>query len=186
MVQEKIDYESIRSQKIKQYGTEFKDWIWILVKQYKDRTHFLFELLQNAEDANAREIKIYLYHDRLEISHDGILFSKEDVISITKVAKSTKMGTDNGNIGKFGIGFKSVYAYASTPRIYSGKYAFEIRDFIFPYEIEKISIRDWETKIIIPFDNGEIPEDKAYSEIRRVLHDQVSTNTILFLNIITF
>lgn len=37
MVQEKIDYESIRSQKIKQYGTEFKDWIWILVKQYKDR-----------------------------------------------------------------------------------------------------------------------------------------------------
>ena len=182
MVQEKIDYESIRSQKIKQYGTEFKDWIWILVKQYKDRTHFLFELLQNAEDANAREIKIYLYHDRLEISHDGILFSKEDVISITKVAKSTKMGTDNGNIGKFGIGFKSVYAYASTPRIYSGKYAFEIRDFIFPYEIEKISIRDWETKIIIPFDNGEIPEDKAYSEIRRVLHDQVSTNTILFLN----
>lgn len=56
MPQEKISYEEIRSKKVEEYGTQFKDWIWILVKQYKDRTHFLFELLQNAEDAKATSI----------------------------------------------------------------------------------------------------------------------------------
>ena len=63
MVQEKISYEKIRSEKELQYGTEFRDWIWILVKQYKDRTHFLFELLQNAEDAKATEVKLWLYRN---------------------------------------------------------------------------------------------------------------------------
>ena len=44
-MQGNINYEQIRAKKITEYGTEFKDWIGILVKQYKDRTHFIFELL---------------------------------------------------------------------------------------------------------------------------------------------
>ena len=90
MPQEKISYEEIRSKKVEEYGTQFKDWIWILVKQYKDRTHFLFELLQNAEDAKATSVRLILEKDMLIIEHNGILFSKDDVVSITKVAKSTK------------------------------------------------------------------------------------------------
>ena len=54
--QDAISYKEIRDKKLVEYGTEFKDWIWILVKQYKDRTHFLFELLQNAEDARFVEV----------------------------------------------------------------------------------------------------------------------------------
>ena len=133
--QDAISYKEIRDKKLVEYGTEFKDWIWILVKQYKDRTHFLFELLQNAEDAKASQVHLFLKKDRLVIEHNGILFSKDDVVSITKVAKSTKSSGEGGSIGRFGIGFKSVYAYASTPRIYSGNYSFEIRDFIYPHEI---------------------------------------------------
>ena len=147
MLQENISYEQIRSKKVEQYGTEFKDWIWILVKQYKDRTHFLFELLQNAEDAKATEVKFSLLSEMLVIEHNGVLFSKSDVINITKVAKSDKPSNE-GAIGRFGIGFKSVYAYAATPRIYSGKYAFEIKDFIFPYEIKPEKIENGWTRII--------------------------------------
>lgn len=182
MVQEKFSYEDIRSEKELQYGTEFRDWIWILVKQYKDRTHFLFELLQNAEDAKATEVKLWLYEDKLVIEHNGILFSKEDVISITKIAKSTKKGESSGSIGKFGIGFKSVYAYAATPQIYSGEYAFEIRDFIYPYEIESVKLTMGWTRIVIPFNNGEIIPTKAFKEIFKALDEQISSNTLLFLN----
>ena len=182
MPQEKISYEEIRSKKVEEYGTQFKDWIWILVKQYKDRTHFLFELLQNAEDAKATSVRLILERDMLIIEHNGILFSKDDVVSITKVAKSTKGAGGAGSIGRFGIGFKSVYAYASTPKIYSGDYAFEIRDFIYPYEIHHIELdHDW-TRIEIPFNNGEIEPQKAFLEIHRALREQIRSDTLLFLN----
>ena len=180
MKQEQISYEQIRSTKEIEYGTAFKDWIWILVKQYRDRTHFLFELLQNAEDAKAEKVHLYLTRDMLAIEHDGILFSREDVISITKVAKSTKDNT--GNIGRFGIGFKSVYAYTASPRIYSGTYSFEIHDFIFPFEIAPAKLPEGITRIEIPFNNPEISADKAYGEIRQALYEQIGSDSILFLN----
>ena len=181
MKQEPISYEEIRSTKEIEYGTAFKDWIWILVKQYRDRTHFLFELLQNAEDAKAEKIHLCLSKEMLIIEHDGILFSRADVISITKVAKSTKE-TSGGNIGRFGIGFKSVYAYTTSPRIYSGNYSFEIHDFIFPYEIAPMKLRDGITRIEIPFNNPEISAEKAYGEIKQALYEQIGTDSLLFLN----
>ena len=101
-----INYDIIRSNKEREYGTAYKDWMPIIVKQYKDRTHFIFELLQNAEDAKATFIKLILNKDKLIIEHNGIPFSEADIISITKVAKSTKNDRSNGAIGKFGIGFK--------------------------------------------------------------------------------
>lgn len=182
MNQDAISYDEIRNKKIEEYGTQFKDWIWILVKQYKDRTHFLFELLQNAEDEGATHVRLMLEKNQFVIEHDGNLFTKDDVISITKVAKSTKNGPESGTIGKFGIGFKSVYAYTSVPKIYSGKYSFEIRDFIFPYAISNKKVTDNYTRIEIPFDNDEVSPDKAFMEITRALNDQISSDTILFLN----
>ncbi len=182
MKQERISYEDIRTKKLVEYGTEFKDWIWILVKQYKDRTHFLFELLQNAEDEKATNVRLFLYKDMFVIEHDGTPFSKADVVSITRVAKSTKNGPDSGTIGKFGIGFKSVYAYTAVPRIFSGEYAFEIRDFIYPYEISNKPVKDNYTRIEIPFDNGEVDSTKAFLEIARALNEQISTSTLLFLS----
>ncbi len=182
MSQEKISYKDICDKKIKEYGTEFKDWIWILVRQYKDRTHFLFELLQNAEDEGATHVRLFLERGQFVIEHDGNPFTKADVVSITKVAKSTKNGPESGTIGKFGIGFKSVYAYTTVPKIYSGNYSFEIQDYIFPHEIANKKINDDYTRIEIPFDSEEVSPDKAFLEIARALNDQISTSTLLFLN----
>ena len=193
-MQTKIEWEEIRRQKTLEYGTEYRDWIWILVKQYKDRTHFLFELLQNAEDAGASTVRLVLAEDRLTLEHDGKLFSREDVISITKI-KSSKNGS--GSIGKFGIGFKSVYAYTLAPRIYSGDYAFEIRDFLFPYAIAPVSLQSGWTRIEIPFDRREDSTGReeaasesdlaeirrgAFTEVARALHKQMDETVLLFLN----
>jgi len=45
-------------------------------------------------------------------------------------------------IGKFGAGFKSVFAVTKTPQIHSGEYHFKIRDFIIPEQIPSIN-NEW-------------------------------------------
>ena len=47
-------YSEIRERSKQDYGQKFEEWApRILVDQYSDRTHFIFELIQNAEDAGA-------------------------------------------------------------------------------------------------------------------------------------
>lgn len=49
------DYASIRESNERKYGTEIsRIGQMLLADRYDDRTHFIFELLQNAEDALAR------------------------------------------------------------------------------------------------------------------------------------
>jgi hypothetical protein len=112
------DYEKIREENIRRYGwdTAVLD---LLGQLYSDRTHFIFELIQNAEDAGATELAFELFADRLEVWHDGRLFTEADVRGVCGVGQGSKAG-DLTTIGKFGIGFKSVYAYTRSPRIHSG------------------------------------------------------------------
>ena len=59
-------YAEIREQHKRDYGSKFEEWApRILVDQYSDRTHFIFELIQNAEDAGATYVTFTLYPDRL-------------------------------------------------------------------------------------------------------------------------
>src|SRR5438105_2306219 len=49
------DYNSIRTENERRYGTDIaRIGPMLLANRYADRTHFIFELLQNAEDALAR------------------------------------------------------------------------------------------------------------------------------------
>jgi hypothetical protein len=79
---------------------------------YPDRAHFVYELLQNAEDAGATEVSFTLTPDRLVCEHDGRVFTLEDVKSITGLHDSTKAQAQD-KIGKFGVGFKSVFVYTA-------------------------------------------------------------------------
>ena len=112
------DYGKIRDENIARYGwdTAVLD---LLGQLYSERTHFIFELIQNAEDAGATELAFELFDDRLEVRHDGRPFTEADVRGVCGVGTSEKSG-DLTKIGQFGIGFKSVYAYtnprASTAR----------------------------------------------------------------------
>lgn len=89
-------YSEIREQSKQDYGQKFEEWApRILVDQYSDRTHFIFELIQNAEDAGATYVTFSLYPDRLVLCHNGKPFSEADIRGICGI-RSTKDDPDSG------------------------------------------------------------------------------------------
>ena len=92
----------------------------LLTELYPDNAHFIYELLQNAEDTGATEVRFTLDPKAVDFEHNGSrLFSTADVDAITSIDISTKRD-DPTSIGKFGVGFKAVFAYTNTPEIHSG------------------------------------------------------------------
>ena len=109
------NYEAICEENRESYGTKGAQKSGKLAAGlYDDRTHFIFELLQNAEDAlgrrgewhGSRKVAFTLNPDRLTLSHFGKPFDEADVRSVCDIAESTK---NESSIGRFGLGFKSVY-----------------------------------------------------------------------------
>lgn len=172
-------FAEIRKQHIEDYGSKFEEWApRILVDQYSDRTHFIYELIQNAEDAGATYLTFNLYPDRLVLCHNGKPFTEADIRGICGI-RSTKDEPDSGKIGRFGIGFKSVYAYTKTPAIYSGQYAFKIQNLILPYA-ENNSYVGNDTVLILPFD-GKVGADVAHRDIERALQEYISVDVLFAL-----
>ena len=54
----------------------------LLAGHYSDSNHFVYELLQNAEDENADRVVIEFYADRLIFYHNGDPFDENDVIEL--------------------------------------------------------------------------------------------------------
>jgi hypothetical protein len=172
------DYEKIRDENISRYGwdTAVLD---LLGQLYSERTHFIFELIQNAEDAGATELTFELFGDRLELRHDGRSFTEADVRGVCGVGKSGKDG-DLTKIGKFGIGFKSVYAYTRTPRIYSAAEHFGIENYVRPFAVEALDGFMAETLFVFPFDHDAVPAPVAVREIAAALN-AIEPGILLFL-----
>ncbi len=154
----------------------------LLTDLYPDNAHFIYELLQNAEDAQATEVRFILQEERVEFEHNGDrLFSIEDVEAITGLGISTKKD-DPTNIGKFGVGFKAVFAYTATPEIRSGEFHFRIRDLVVP-DTDGLAPRplgENGTRFSFPFNNPRKPPNTAYAEIEQNLR-QLDESTLLFL-----
>ena len=160
----------------------------LLTDLYPDKAHFIYELIQNAEDAQATEVIFDLRKDHLIFSHNGNkLFSLYDIDSITNIANSTKKD-DGTNVGKFGVGFKAVYAYTNTPIIISDKWKFKITDMVIPERVNVEQKKDFPdadiTYFKFPFNRKEKPKEIAYQEILEGLKN-LKAETILFLNNIT-
>ena len=107
-----------------------------ILKEYKD-TSVIQELLQNADDAGATEVAVYYdtrEHDGHNLLFPGMTnsygpallfynnaeFTEEDFENITKIAGETKLNKPL-KIGKFGIGFCSVYHITDVPSFISGE-----------------------------------------------------------------
>lgn len=155
----------------------------LLTDLYPDNAHFIYELLQNAEDAGATEVRFILRENSVEFEHNGArLFTLEDVDSITSIGFSTKR-EDHTSIGKFGVGFKAVFAYTETPEIASGEYHFRIRDLVMP-DTEELAFcprGEKQTHFFFPFDNDAKPPERACDEIERNLQE-LDESTLLFLS----
>lgn len=177
------DYQAIRRDNERRYGTDIgRIGPMLLADRYDDRTHFIFELLQNAEDALARRpgwqrsrsVSFYLTEDALRVSHFGKPFDEADVRGICGIAESTK---DLTAIGRFGIGFKSVYAYTERPQIHSGVEDFAVENFVWPVAALPVDRGADETVILIPL---KAPDETGLGEIADGLR-QLGATALLFL-----
>ena len=72
-------YKQISDANRIKYGTEAEKILRIIINQYSDRTHFIYEILQNAEDAGATRIHFHLEKEKLVIKHDGRPFNEKDI-----------------------------------------------------------------------------------------------------------
>lgn len=150
------NYEKICEENRSRYGTEgAKKSGGLAAGLYDDRTHFIFELLQNAEDALAkrgdwtgeRTVSFKLDQDKLAVAHFGKPFDEGDVRSVCDIAESTK---NESAIGRFGLGFKSVYTITDLPEIHSGDEDFAIDDYVFPKKLHRTPRHHDQTQIILP------------------------------------
>lgn len=172
-----VDYEAIRDEEV-----DLKPVFKLLAALYADRTHFIYELLQNAEDAEAKQVEYHLFADRLELRHDGRDFTERDVRAICRVGQSGKID-DLTKIGRFGIGFKSVYGYTDNPAIRSGPHDFRIEGFVKPHEVPPLpGARGW-TTIVLPFDKAEADEPDAEEALYEISEGLEALNewSLLFL-----
>ena len=111
-----------------------------ILKEYKDGLTIIKEMIQNADDAEATEVNI-LYdarqhttekllikgmgdsHGPALVVHNNSTFTDEDFENITKLAGATKANKPL-KIGKFGVGFCSVYHITDIPSFVSGEWLY--------------------------------------------------------------
>lgn len=172
---------------------------------YERSDHFIFELIQNAEDNSydsnlAPKIKFLLLDTDptntpgskgcLCIFNNEKGFSEENIKAICDFAASTKKGKKSeGVIGEKGLGFKSVFMVSDSPHIYSNDYHFKfLKDdpvstvgYVVPYwlgELPEVVLKNKEsaTAILLPLRE----KDDNYSFIKQQL-EIFNPETLLFL-----
>lgn len=177
---------------------------------YPDPAHFVYELLQNADDAKASKAAFYLYNDHLVFKHNGkrqftITEDGElgeevkpspygDINSIT--AYSSSKDNEPNTIGKFGLGFKSVYNYTDRPEIYDDKFHFAIERRMVPILLghDHMLRQSGETLFVLPFKASDISVNEISERLKSLeaptlflnhldtinYYDQISGNSYHF------
>lgn len=203
--QEKIWFKQLHEEKEKHAKVfmlpEYINVWTSVIEKYPESAHFIYELLQNADDANATSVEIKLNEDGFLFKHNGTTrftvsspkpedYAKDAAIgklghinSITAAGLSSKKHDSADNkIGKFGVGFKAVFQYTDTPEIYDDNVCFRIVDYIVPEEIKKD--HPWrkkgETLFYIPFNRSNPSPSQSYNSIEERL--KKLNNPILFLH----
>ena len=157
------------------------------VDLYSKETHFVLELIQNADDNHYRSgvtptLTITIAPEKIIVVNNESGFTQANVRAICDVGNSTKSHAI-GYIGEKGIGFKSVFRIGDKPQIFSNGFQFEFKrqddrdqlGFVAPYWIEEIppEVNLQQTNIILPL--GESAKDELWKL------DQIEHTLILFL-----
>ena len=180
-----LDYTKIRRDKEEEYGTKVGNYGRLLANLYSDRAHFIFELLQNADDAlkeqgpewqGSRAVSFNLTKSELRFSHFGRPFNEADVRGICEIGESAK-ADDLTAIGRFGIGFKSVYAITDRPEIHSGPEDFAIHHYVLPVAAPTIERDVDDTIFLLPLKSD---EESTYDDIATGLI-RLGASSLLFL-----
>lgn len=175
-----------RKEDIKTFEKQDYKGVWQgIIDKYPETAHFIYELLQNADDAEASCVEIVLSYKELIFKHNGrkhFDISRPgdkrpgDINAITGIGNSSKEDASN-KIGKFGVGFKSVFQYTDIPEIYDDIFKFKIEKYIVPtlLETDHPMRKKGETLFVFPLKSPK----KDYTDIL----DRIENlhNPILFL-----
>jgi hypothetical protein len=129
-------------------------------------THFVLELIQNAEDnkyhlskSENPTLSFIIDNEKVVVQNNEKGFSEPDVRSLCAIGASTK-SKQLGYIGEKGIGFKSVFRVSDEPYIFSNGYSFKFKKqddevklgYIVPYWVETIPefVDEKLTDIVLP------------------------------------
>ena len=109
---------------------------------YSEDTHFVLELIQNADDnryekRNQPRLELHVSNTHIRVFNNEKGFRDNDISAICDVNKSTKKGKA-GYIGQKGIGFKSVFRVSDFPELHSSDYhiQFDVANYIVPTWLE--------------------------------------------------
>jgi len=166
----------------------------------KTDTHFIFELIQNAEDNRYVEPLPYISFrltkmdptstegsdGALIVENNEIGFKHDNVRAICAAGRSTKKKAQK-YIGEKGIGFKSVFRITGSPHIFSNGYHFCLPEsddgtglgYIVPRWVDRLpeGLNPSATHIILPLTKP----DFGYDQIEKMLRD-IQPEVILFLS----
>jgi len=99
---------------------------------YDKATHFLLELIQNADDNTyttpTPTLNIVYENNSLRVDCNEVGFNAQNVEALCSIGNSTKSGLHHSTryIGEKGIGFKAVFKVANVIWISSGGYNFKL------------------------------------------------------------
>ncbi|KAJ3090554.1 hypothetical protein HK102_003386 [Quaeritorhiza haematococci] len=136
---------------------------------YTKDTHFVLELLQNADDNKYPRgikptIKFHISEDCIVVGNNEVGFSVANIRALCDIGKSTKSAKEAGYIGQKGIGFKAVFRVSKVPQVHSRGFHIEFNSdsFIIPEwreedndVVTKLNHNQgapvsWTTKIVLP------------------------------------
>ncbi|QRQ59966.1 sacsin N-terminal ATP-binding-like domain-containing protein [Sphingobacterium multivorum] len=135
---------------------------------------FVFELLQNADDASTGsdkqiDVSFRLLENYLVFSHSGAHFTESDVRGISGIGnKASEKDKSVEKTGYKGIGFKSVFGSSDYAHIISGDYSFR---FDKRYEGYK-NYEEYPWQVIPIWTNNPVDEVTTYC-------DPIRVNTII-------
>ncbi|KAK2993282.1 hypothetical protein RJ640_022121 [Escallonia rubra] len=174
---------------------------------YSQDSHFLLELVQNADDntylGNVEPtLTCILLEWGIVVLNNELGFSAENIRALCDVGNSTKKGSTAGYIGKKGIGFKSVFRVSDAPEIHSngfhikfdiseGEIGFVLPTVVPPCDIDMFSRlvsvdighaenNSWNTCIVLPF-RSKFSEGFAMKNVISMFSD-LHPSLLLFLH----
>lgn len=183
----------------KQRSREGRSLARLSKELYSTDTHFVLELIQNADDneyskdlllnesSDVPSLKFIVSSNCIKVLNNEVGFSEENIQAICDVGRSTKAAKRSGYIGQKGIGFKSVFRVSDTPHVHSNGYHFMFDTtsghvgYILPhwYPEDSTNLDEnerWTTRIVLPL------KDINNSEVMLRKFNDIQPSLLLFLN----
>ncbi|WP_406231802.1 DUF3883 domain-containing protein [Isoptericola jiangsuensis] len=177
-------------------------WIRNLLKivaedLYSKESHFILELVQNADDNSYNvgvqpSLSFRLEADCLIVVNNESGFEDKNVKALCSAGESSKGHDKGGYIGEKGIGFKSIFKVTDSPQIHSNGFHFrfdrsdshDLLGYVVPHWHEPtVKLHENSTTMVIPAKSGQIFSSETLKSLsdplllflRKLRHLEVST-----------